>query len=135
MRTQLIVDKSNPLILTTTSVITGLAGLQLYSFARNSKDVSNFRNSFVNLGSSLIVSTQPFDKKINRNFVIANNEIFKTVPEEWSIWDKIEVEGPLTVNQFSQFFEKNYQVKITNINFLHDTKLNLDVENLMRSDK
>lgn len=34
---------------------------------------------------------------------------------EWSLWDRIEVKGELTLKEFLDYFEKKYKVVITMI--------------------
>lgn len=42
-------------------------------------------------------------------------KIFKFHNIEWSLWDKIEVKGELTLKEFLDYFEKEYKLMITMI--------------------
>ena len=32
---------------------------------------------------------------------------------EWSLWDRFDIEGDLTLQEFLDYFEKNHELKVT----------------------
>ena len=44
------------------SCISGLSTLQIYSYIINSREISGFRNYFINLGTGLIIEAEPTKK-------------------------------------------------------------------------
>lgn len=40
----------------------------------------------------------------------------KTIPNRFTVWDKIEIKGPLSAKEFFDYFKKNYNVDITYLN-------------------
>lgn len=96
-----------PAIATTTSVVSGLISLEFLKLA-NCKDVSAFRNAFVNLAVPFITLTEtpPPVKQIYGNF-------------EWTAWDRFEVNGmsegssEMTLKTVLTNLESKYHLKIT----------------------
>ena len=73
------------------------------------------------------------------------NEIFdgpsKAVPPGWTVWDIIDIKGPMTCQNFVDYFQKEYDVKILAISSNSKTiifmympsrvkKLNLKIEEI-----
>jgi ubiquitin-activating enzyme E1 len=106
-----------PAIPSTTAAIAGIASMQIYSFLQDYKNnISHLRNSFINLGIGLILLTEPFN-------------LTKTKTNNLSIWDKLEILGPLTIKEFINYFIKNYDMKINHITTLSSKNI-LNDENL-----
>jgi len=73
------------------------------------------RNAFMNLAVSLFVLTEPGEKieiKDKENDPILLGPV-KAVPPKWTVWDKIVVQGPLTVKEFIAYMSKNYNVDVS----------------------
>ena len=39
----------------------------------------------------------------------------KAIPNGWTVWDIIDIKGPMTCKHFVEYFKKEYDVKITTI--------------------
>ena len=63
---------------------------------------------------------------------IENKENIKYIPDEFIVWDFIEINESMTINQFIEFIKEKYKVNVTSIssNNLNLYKLNLENENI-----
>ena len=78
---------------TTTATVTGLVCLELYKIVQDKK-LEDFKNAFVNLALPLFAFSEPVGVKTTE--VETKNGEWN-----WSIWDRIDVEGPnMTLNDF-----------------------------------
>jgi ubiquitin-activating enzyme E1 len=110
----MIAGKIIPAIATTTAAVTGLVSLQIYTLL-TTKKIDYMRNAFMNLAVSLFVLTEPGEKieiKDKENDPILLGPV-KAVPPKWTVWDKIVVQGPLTVKEFIAYMSKNYNVDVS----------------------
>merc|ERR1712146_762320 len=91
---------------TTTATVTGLVCLELYKIVQDKK-LEDFKNAFVNLALPLFAFSEPVGVKTTE--VETKNGEWN-----WSIWDRIDVEGPnMTLNDFIQHIKRNINVKST----------------------
>lgn len=111
LKTKLIAGKIIPAIATTTAAITGLVGVQLYTLLQTNK-IDFMRGSYINLAVNMFVLTEPAEK-----IVMKDKEMdpimfgpVKAIPPNWSVWDKIEINGSMTFKQLIDFFMENYKV-------------------------
>ena len=89
--------------------------IQLYNIVQQRENLLQYKNAFINLAIPLIILTEPFPKKINNDTTISGRIIKKTIPEGWTVWDKIIIEGPLSIEEFITFLMKKYEVKVLKI--------------------
>ena len=76
--------------------------------------------------------TELFPRKIHKDIISGNNVLIKVIPENWKTWDKIRIEKSLTVNEFINYFLKEYKVKITNIINCHNKILSSFTEEQLK---
>ena len=122
-KTKMIAGKIIPAIATTTAAITGLVSLQLYTLLQTN-DISFMRNAFINLAVSLFVLTEPAPKIEHKDKEFDQLLLgpVKAIPPKWTVWDKIEVDGPLTLRQLIDYLKKTYGV---DVNIITASKITL----------
>lgn len=107
----MIAGKIIPAIATTTAAITGLVSLQMYTLL-TTKKIDFMRGAYINLAVSLFVLTEPGEKLCHKDK--ANDPILlgpvKAIPPNWTVWDRIDIKGPLTVGELIDQLKKTYNV-------------------------
>ncbi len=107
-----------PAIASTTSAITGISCLQIYTLLQTD-DLDSFRNCDLNLATSNFDLYIPEEKRYEQD-IINNENILekKVIPGEFTVWDKIDIIGPnKTVENIVVYFKDNYNVDIDFINY------------------
>ena len=94
----MIAGKITPAIVTTTAMITGAVCGEIYKFVQGIDDIEVFKNGFINLALPLFVFSNP--TPVNKTKSNEFDQIIcgpvKAIPEGFTIYDKIIVQGPLT---------------------------------------
>jgi len=106
LKTKLIAGKIIPAMITTTALVAGLICvemLKVLTHEKNQRTIEHYRNSFCNLALPFLTSSEP----------IAPTKTKVRDGWEWSLWDSIEVEGPMTVQELIDHFEKKYQLNLS----------------------
>jgi len=113
-KTKMIAGKIIPAIATTTAAITGLVSLQIYTLFQT-KNITFMRNAFINLAVSLFVLTEPGEKIFvqDKDYDQILLGPVKAIPPKWTVWDRIEVNGPMTVRQFFEYIKKTYSADVS----------------------
>ena len=133
----MIAGKIIPAIATTTAAITGIVALQLYTLLQTN-DISFMRGAFINLAVSLFVLTEPAEKieHKDKEYDALMLGPIKAVPPKWTVWDKIEVDGPMTFRQFIDKMKSDYGVEINIITCSNTTLIQTFIKsNKERYDK
>lgn len=105
-KTKGIAGKIVPALVTTTSVIAGLATLEVYKTVQKFKDVEKYKNSFINLALPFFAFTEPVKAPVT---------VYKGV--SYTMWDTFDVQGGTTLQQILDLFEeKDMEVEFLSYN-------------------
>ena len=128
-KVKMISGKITPSIATTTASIVGLVSLQLFSLMQ-SEDINFLRECSFNLAFNNYMNTSPTPCGYIKN--IENKENIKYIPDEFTVWDFIEINESMTIKEFIEFIKEKYKVNITSIssNNLNLYDSNLENENI-----
>jgi len=110
---KMIAGKIIPAMSTTTAAITGIACLQLYTLLQTNK-INFFRNCFLNLSVNRFVMTLP-SKTIKHQDEEFNEEMsgpIKAIPLNWTVWDKIIINGSKTPKELIKLIKSDYGVDV-----------------------
>lgn len=115
-KTKMIAGRIVPAIASTTAMITGFSTMQLLTMI-NSEEITLVKNCYFDTSNNLYQINNPADVIHIEDEEF--NEIFNgpsiAVPPGWTVWDIIIINGPMTCQNFVDYFKKTYNVNILSI--------------------
>lgn len=101
-KSKLIAGKIIPAIATTTSLVAGLTCLELYKVIQEHKKLDSYRDNFLNLALSYLGYAEPMRAAKTKYY-----------DKEFTLWDRFEIDGELTLKEFMDYFKKEHNLEIT----------------------
>jgi len=126
---RLVAGRIIPAIATTTAMITGFVGLEVFKYIKG-VDLSAYRGATVNLGTNVFCVEQlPDPRRKKTGFDPETYMQCTAIPEGFTVWDKVEIRKPgLTLGQFIEEFKAvHHGAIITNLVTLNGKILYNDI--------
>ena len=98
--------------MTTTATVAGHVSMQLYTLLQT-HDIKYLRNVFFNLGNNYYLFSEPSPPIIMQDKTDEEEGgPIKCIPNGWTIWDRLEIKGSKTCEQFFKEMKDKYGIDI-----------------------
>jgi len=120
-KVKLIAGKIIPALATTTAMVTGLIGLELYKLACGLDNIEDYRNAYCNLGIPQVLNlVEPTEPKRAKDGMDPETYMpVVAIPKGFTSWDKICIEAPegkdLTIAEFNELLKEKHHGVIAGV--------------------
>ena len=97
--------------MTTTATVAGHVSMQLYTLLQT-HEIKYLRNLFFNLANNYYLFSEPTPAIIMEDKTDKEGGPLKCIPDKWTIWDRLEIKGPKTCQQFFDEMFQKYGIEI-----------------------
>ena len=108
----MVAGKITPAIATTTAAIVGLVSLQIYTLNQKD-DIKYLRDCNINFAFNNYTFISPVQVEHFKND--ENSKEIKYIPDNFTIWDFLEVKKSMLIKEFIENIFKKYQININSI--------------------
>jgi len=111
---KLIAGKIIPAVATTTAMVVGAVGIEIIKYL-NEKPIEKMRNCFCNLAIPLWVFSEPLPpiKNKDKDYDPILLGAVKAIPPGFTTWDKIIIQGPLTLEGIMKHIKEKYGIQVS----------------------
>ena len=116
-KVKMTAGKIIPAIASTTAAIVGIVAMQLY-ILMETDEIKNLRNCYFDFARNIIcfenLRKNKYIKDGNDNLG-KNEKKIKLVPDKFSVWDYLTINGPLSIKNFIELIKKEYNIEVRTI--------------------